>query len=125
MNTNTLKKIYYFSTIGFTLSMLLAVGFYFFDHSYVSDFFHEIGYPRYLVYPLGIVKIMGLIGMWNKKYTLIREWAYAGYLYNCTLAFFGNALTPGAPYTIAALVAIALLLISYFTRKKVMGDNVQ
>lgn len=123
MNTKQLKNLYYFSTIAFTLSMLLAVGFYFFDHAYVSDFFHKIGYPRYLVYPLGIVKIMGLIGMRNKKYRLIREWAYAGYLYNCTLAFFGNALTPGAPYTIAALVAIVLLLTSYFTRKRIYADS--
>jgi hypothetical protein len=70
------------------------------------------------VYPLGVVKILGIIGIWNKKYPLIREWAYAGYFFNCVLAFAGNGLAPKGEYTMGALIAIVLLLVSYFTQKR-------
>lgn len=113
MSDKTRKIIYLGSTIAFSLSMLLAVGFYFFKHDYVTGYFEMIGFPGWLVYPLGVVKIMGIIGMWNRNYPTIREWAYAGYFYNCVLAFFGNYLCPTGEFALAALVAIALLVVSY------------
>lgn len=98
--------------------MLVAVGFYFFKHDYVSGYFEMIGFPAWLVYPLGIVKVLGIIGMYNTKYKLLREWAYAGYLYNCLLALAGNALCPEGEFTGGAVVAVVLLLVSYFSRRK-------
>jgi len=59
------------------------------------------------------------IGMYNTKYKLLREWAYAGYLYNCILALAGNAICPEGEFTAGAVVAIVLLMVSYFTRRKV------
>lgn len=109
------KLIYLGSTIAFSLSMLFAVGFYFFKHDYVTGYFEMIDFPGWLVYPLGVVKILGIIGMWNKNYPTIREWAYAGYFYNCVLAFFGNLLCDTGEFTAAAAVAIALLVVSYIT----------
>lgn len=119
MNAKTNKIIYQGSTALFALSMLFAVGFYFFKHDYVSGYFEMIGFPAWLVYPLGIVKILGIIGMYNKNYPVIREWAYAGYLYNCVLALAGNALCPEGEFTGGAVVAIVLLIVSYVFRKKV------
>ena len=119
MTTRLDKLIYLGSTAAFSISMLIAVGFYFFDHAFVADYFSMLGYPSYLVYPLGIVKILGVIGIWSKKYSIIREWAYAGYFYNCTLAFVGNAVTPGGVYTLGAIIAIILLIVSYFYQKKI------
>lgn len=116
MNPKMKRYIYLGSTAAFSLSMLLAVYFYFFKNDYVSNYFEMIGFPAWLVVPLGIVKILGIIGMWNRKFLTIREWAYAGYFYNCVLAFFGNLLCPTGEFTLAAVVAIALLVVSYFVK---------
>lgn len=123
MNAKTKKLIYQASTALFSLSMLFAVGFYFFKHGYVSDYFEMIGFPRWLVYPLGIVKILGIIGMYNNNYPKIREWAYAGYFYNCVLALAGNALCPEGEFTAGAVVAIILLVTSYLYRQKVKPEK--
>ena len=119
MSAKTNKLIYQGSTALFALSMMVAVGFYFFKHDYVSGYFEMIGFPAWLVYPLGVVKILGIIGMYSKKYPLIREWAYAGYLYNCLLAFAGNGLCPEGEFTAGAAVAVILLAVSYIYRRKV------
>ena len=38
--------------------------------------------PTYLLWLLGILKIMGLIAIWFSRSTRLKEWAYAGFVFD-------------------------------------------
>lgn len=113
MSAKRNRIIYLVATGLITALMLMSAGMYFVNHTGVSKIFTELGYPSYLVYPLAIAKILGLIAIWTKKSNTLTEWAYAGFFFDFVLAFSAHIhAQDGAHWT--ALVAIVLLLVSYF-----------
>lgn len=50
--------------------------------------FKGIGYPAYLVPFLGWAKLLGVIGLLVPGYPRIREWAYAGLMYDILGAIY-------------------------------------
>ncbi len=95
----------------------MSTGMYFFNHAEVSKVFTTLGYPTYIIYPLAIAKLLGLIAIWTNKSKSLKEWAYAGFFFDFILAFFAHyMINDGEQFP--ALVALLLLAISYFTWKK-------
>ena len=45
--------------------------------------FNELGYPTYLMTLLGIWKILGTIAILLPRFTILKEWAYAGFFLPC------------------------------------------
>lgn len=87
------KIIYYSATGLLTVMMLMSAGMYFFNNTEIQGMFSAFGYPVYLIYPLGIAKLLGLFALWNPKFKAIKEWAYAGFFFNFTLAFFAHFIS--------------------------------
>ena len=111
------KIIYYIATSLLTLLMLFSVSMYFFKHDEVSSMFTEFGYPTYIIYPYACAKLLGLFAIWNPKFNILKEWAYAGFFFAFVLAFFAHyMINDGGQVT--ALVALLLLLASYIFRNK-------
>ena len=52
----------------------------------------KLGYPTYLLYILGIWKILAAIAIIVPKYPLIKEWAYAGLFFVMTGATISHIL---------------------------------
>ena len=115
MKTN--KITYYTSTSLLTLLLLFSVGMYFFNHEEVSVMFTSFGYPTYIIYPYAIAKLLGLVAIWFVTNKVIKEWAYAGFFFAFILAFFAHFMVRDGEQ-MGALVAIILLIVSYFTYKK-------
>ncbi|MEX0291480.1 MAG: DoxX family protein [Flavobacteriaceae bacterium] len=115
---NTSKILYWTSTGLLTAIMLFSVYNYFFNHEAVVGFFEHFGYPTYLIYPLAIAKLLGLIAIWGNFSKFLREWAYAGFFFNGILAFFAHYVPDKSDY-LFALIVVAVTLISYFTSKQV------
>ncbi len=113
----THKIIFYVTTGLLTLLMLFSVGNYFFNNDMVTEVFKSLGYPSYLVYPLAIAKLLGLAAIWFAPNQTLREWAYAGFLFNVTLAFFAHLMV-GDGDQMGAVVAFVFWLLSYVYRKK-------
>ncbi|MFB9052349.1 DoxX family protein [Formosa undariae] len=111
------KIIFYVSTGLLTLILLFSVNMYFFKHEAVAQMFTGFGYPTYIIYPYAVVKLLGLIAIWNSKFTTIKEWAYAGFFFAFILAFFAHYMI-GDGGQMAALVALILLIVSYIFNKK-------
>lgn len=113
------QKIIYWITTGLVcLVMLYSASMYFTQTEMVKGMFKSFGYPTYIVIPLAVAKILGLIViLWNKV-TWLKEWAYAGFFFDFVLAFFAHRMINDGQETTAA-VAIVVLLISYFLGKKV------
>ena len=90
----------------------------------VSDVFARLGYPTYLVYLLGTLKVLGVIAIVTRRSTLLKEWAYAGFFFNFVLAAAAHIVVDGGE-AIPLLVAIVLLLVSRFYDPKVFGADRQ
>ncbi len=110
------KLLYWVSTGLLTAMMLMSVGMYFFKHQDISMAFTSFGYPTYLIYPLGIAKLLGLAAIWYNKSSVLKEWAYAGFFFNFILAFFAHFMI-GDGEQMGALMAFILLIISYYSWK--------
>lgn len=120
MNKN--KIAYLVSTGLLSLMMLLSAGMYFFNYAEISEVFISLGFPTFIIYPLGIAKVLGLVAIWTRKSEALKEWAYAGFFFDFTLAFFAHIIVQDGDQ-FGALVAMVLLGISYFFGRKTFGDS--
>jgi DoxX-like family len=116
MKTN--KIIYWIATAVLCLLMLGSAGMYVFNHQAVSEIFKTLGFPAYLVYPLAVAKISGVIAILSKQSKTLKEWAYAGFFFNFLLAISAH-LNAGDGEFLPAVAALILLSVSYFFDKKV------
>ena len=80
------------------------------------DLVVPLGYPTYFPYIIGTWKILGVIAILIPRAKLLKEWAYAGFAITMISGFIAH-LSSGDPIWSAssALVALNLLLASYFT----------
>ena len=112
------KIIYWISTGLLTALMLFSISMYIFTHEEMSGAFIALGFPVYLIYPLAVAKILGLIAIWTNKSTVIKEWAYAGFFFNFLLALSAHLSIADGEFP-GALMALIFLSISYYSWKKV------
>ncbi len=114
---NLQKILYWLSTALLTAIMLFSVYHYFFNHEGIAGRFEYFGYPSYLVYPLAIAKLLGLLAIWGNFSKFLKDWAYAGFFFDTLLAFFAHYMTDEYGYLLS-LFALVATLVSYFTAKK-------
>ena len=77
----------------------------------------HLGYPPYLLYILGIWKILGAIVVVVPGLPLLKEWAYAGFFFELTGAAASHALAgDGAREIVQPLVFLALVAASWWLR---------
>ncbi len=114
-----LKKIAFWLSTGlFTALMFFSVYNYFFNHEAIAGIFESMGYPTYIVYPLAIAKLLGLVAIWGNFSKWLKEWAYAGFFFNAILAFFAHYMISDGQQ-MGAVLALIFVLTSYFTGKDV------
>jgi hypothetical protein len=111
------KLVYLISTGLLSLLMIMSAGMYFLNHAEVSLTFEKLGFPTFIVYPLGIAKLTGLVAIWFVKSQTLKEWAYAGFFFNFILALSAH-LSVGDGEFGGAAMALVLLFVSYFSSKK-------
>lgn len=76
----------------------------------VAGFFEMLDYPTYLVYPLAIVKILGIIAVLSNLSKVLKEWAYAGFFFDAVLATLAHYVAGHA--ILLSATAIVLVIIS-------------
>jgi len=116
------KAIYWISTGLLSVLMIMNAVIYVIQNEMVSETFIRLGYPAYIIYPLAIVKILGIIAILTRRSKFLKEWAYAGFFFDFVLAFTGH-LNAGDGEFAPALVAIILVLVSRFYDDKVFGSG--
>ena len=116
-------RIGYYVAFGlFTALMLFSIFNYFVNNEAIQEAFTALGFPTYLIYPLAIAKLLGLIALWTKRSVIVKEWAYAGFVFNTLLAASAH-LNAGDGQAGGAFVALALILTTYFLEKKVFPQK--
>ena len=115
-------KIIYWVSMGLISAlMIMNAVMYVIQNEMVSETFVRLGYPTYIIYPLGTLKVLGIIAIWSRRSKLLKEWAYAGFFFDFVLAFTAH-INAGDGGFVAPLVAIILLLVARFYDDKVFGS---
>lgn len=121
MSPKTAKIVHLTSTGLLTAFTLMSVGMYFFNHEMVAETFTKLGYPTYIIYPLAVAKVLGLVAIWTKKSETLKEWAYAGFFFDFILAASAHININDGEFA-PAIVALISLLSSYFSEKKLIQN---
>ena len=82
--------------------------------------FTHLGYPTYLLLFIGIAKILGVVAVLVPGFPRLKEWAYAGLVFDLIGALYSH-ISVGDPPSSWVFVVIGLVLVggSYvFYRKK-------
>jgi hypothetical protein len=111
-------RIIYWGFTGVLAGMMIAsAGMYVFAHDQVAATFESLGYPTYLIYPLAVAKLLGVLAILTKKSGTLKDLAYAGFFYDFLLA--GSAhLNAGDGEFVPALAALVLLIVSFIYDRK-------
>ena len=85
------NKIIYWVSTGLLTFGMLSSGLSQITHAkYMVDIIVPLGYPVYFMYIIGIWKILGVIVILIPRFTLFKEWAYAGFFFLMTGAFISH-----------------------------------
>lgn len=116
------NRVIYWGSTGVLCGMMVAsAAMYVFAYPQVSSTFAALGYPTYLIYPLAVAKILGVLAIVTKKSRLLKDLAYAGFFYDFLLA--GSAhLHAGDGEFVPALAALTLLIVSFIYDRKLYQD---
>jgi len=121
------KIIYWIATIWLALGMLSTGLVQLFrakeGQGGVAMITH-LGYPVYLLTLLAIWKILGVIALIVPKFSLLKEWAYAGFFFIMSGAIYSHiAIGDSAWELFPSLLLLILTVVSWYFRpvgKKVM-----
>ncbi|TRX70777.1 DoxX family protein [Carboxylicivirga sp. M1479] len=111
------KIIYWIATGLLSAMMMMSAGMYLFNNAMVSETFSNLGFPSYIIYPLAVAKILGVIAIVSNKSKALKEWAYAGFFFDFVLAAAAHVSISDGDH-MGAIVAIVLLFVSYFFGQK-------
>ena len=114
------KIIYWILTGLFSALMLLSS---IPDILVVPDavtFMNHLGYPMYFTPFIGVAKVLGVIAILIPGFPRIKEWAYAGLMFDLISAMYSIACVDNVAASLPLLIWLALGISSYvFYHKKI------
>lgn len=125
----TNKIIYWVATAWLTLGMASTGVVQLLRVKEEALMFEHLGYPAYLLTILGVWKILGVIVILIPKFTLLKEWAYAGFFFTVTGALISHfAVGDEAKEFFGPVLLLVLTIISWYYRpenRKIRPFNVK
>ncbi len=118
------KTIYWISTGLFSAFMIFSA---IPDIIMMDDaikFMTHLGYPKYFIPFIGYAKVLGSLAILIPGFKKIKEWAYAGLVFDLLGAVYSNISTDGfQPGMLVMLVIFAVVITSYIFNQKVYGKT--
>jgi hypothetical protein len=111
------KTAYWVLTVIFAGMMLFSSILYLRQQPPIIQAFHRLGYPDYLLGILGTAKIIGVISFIQTLFSLLKEWAYAGFTINLVAASWSH-LAVGESIMMPFILFLVLAG-SYIFRKQI------
>ncbi len=81
-----LKITHWIFTVLLSVLMLFSASMYLTQYEMVQGFFIGFGFPTWIIYPLAIAKILGVIVIIWKPVPWLTHWAFAGFFFDTVLA---------------------------------------
>jgi hypothetical protein len=92
--------------------MLFSAGMYLFNNGEVVKAFTKLEFPLFIIYPLAIAKILGVIGLWAPVSRDIKIFVYSGFFFNLLLAF-GAHMNIGDGEQMGAVLGLVFAAFSF------------
>ena len=86
-------------------------------------FIGDLGYPAYFIPFIGVAKALGSIAIIIPGYNTIKEWAYAGLMFDLIAAFYSIAATTGIVSATPLILFIAFAVAAYFFHHKKLKEE--
>jgi len=119
---NLAKTVYWIAT-GIMCAIFAFSAFnYFTQYDLISGFFQNLGFPTWLIYPLAIAKILGIVAILTRWSSLLSEWAYAGFFFDALLAFVSHQIAQDGA-SMFSVVALVSLVVSRYLQVKVFPNT--
>lgn len=97
---------------------------YFVQYDMTSEMFTSLGFPTFIIYPLAVLKLLGLVAIWTGRSKMLREWAYVGFMFDLTLAT-GSHINAADGEAIWPAIALVVVIVSYIFHRRVHPTYVQ
>ena len=116
-STKLNKIIYWIVTIFLSIGMTAGGIQQMFQFGGYNDIVTKLGYPLYLLTILGVWKILRVIAILIPRFSLVKEWAYAGFFFAMSGAFISH-LTVGQPFSeaVPSLILLVVTVLSWYFR---------
>lgn len=124
MNKKTINIIYWISTGLILAMMLFSAASSFMENPESTKMMDAIGYRPYVLHLLAVAKILGAIAILTPGFPRLKEWAYAGFMFDligATYSFYASGFA--VKDWIFMLVLIAILSCSYIFYHKRLRAN--
>jgi uncharacterized membrane protein YphA (DoxX/SURF4 family) len=111
------KIIYWIATIWLSLGMLSGGIAQLLKVKETVDGITHLGYPAYFLTIIGVWKILGVVAVLIPKFPLVKEWAYAGFFFLITGAFYSHFATGDhAKEFFGPTLLLILIVVSWYFR---------
>jgi uncharacterized membrane protein YphA (DoxX/SURF4 family) len=115
------KSIYWVATLWLSLGMLSGGIAQLVQLKEAVEGVAHLGYPAYFLSIIGFWKILGVVAILIPGFPLVKEWAYAGFLFCMTGALYSHlAVGDPASESFGPFLLIALIVVSWYFRS---GDR--
>lgn len=79
----------------------------------------KLGYPVHFIYFLGVAKLSGIaILLIPNRLLRLKEWVFAGIIFDISFAFLSKIVVLGFPATIDAIIAFIMVGVTYAMFRK-------
>ena len=83
----------------------------------------QLGYPLYIITPLGVTHIIGGVGLLIPKVPRLTEWIYAGLTINRLLAFYSHLNVGGSTWDKFDPILVMIVLLSSYALRRCMRKS--
>ncbi|WP_194766488.1 DoxX family protein [Tamlana sp. I1] len=111
------KIIYWIATVWLSLGMLSTGIVQLLQLEENIQSMELLGYPMYLLSILGVWKILGVIAILLPKFSLLKEWAYAGFFFVMSGAIVSHLAVGDETVTLfGPTLLLVLTIVSWYFR---------
>lgn len=111
------KLIYWISTGIMSIVFLFGVSLFIFTTEDMKKSFEIIGFPAWMMIPLGIFEVLGVLAVLTKKSNLLKNLAYGGLLLASSHGLAAHLIANDGGFA-PALVAIIFTITSWIYDRK-------
>ncbi|MEM7163596.1 MAG: DoxX family protein [Bacteroidota bacterium] len=107
---NTTKILYWIGTILACGVFAFSATMYLTNTEAIQSAYQSLGFPAWLVIPMAIVKILGIVAVISRLNTFLMEWAYAGFFFDGVLAFSAHYHANDGQFLFSVIAIIGVIL---------------